>query len=136
MNRKKSIQFYLFLITGGFAAAVNFISRYFLNLWFNFSISIILSYIFGMFTAYFLSRLFVFTGSSQSIPYSILFFIFFNVFAFIQTLTISLFVYIYLLPFLNIFKYQLEISHFIGILFPVLTSYYGHKYYTFKEKIQ
>jgi hypothetical protein len=27
---------------------------------------------------------------------------------------------------------RLELAHAIGVLFPVITSYYGHKFFTFK----
>lgn len=126
-------QFLIFLITGGIAALVNFLSRIFFNQWLSFSNSVILAYLCGMFTAYMLAKLFVFTDSEQRLGHSILYFCLVNAVAVLQTWLLSMVFAYYILPFLGVTNFVHEIAHIVGIIFPVFTSYYGHKRFSFKE---
>jgi putative flippase GtrA len=125
-------EFFKFLLTGGIAASVNFFSRIFFNTWLSFSASVYLAYIAGMITAYFLKRHFVFTKGKQPIFHSIGFFIFVNIIAFLQTLAVTMAVFVYILPYLGIVKMTHEIAHAIGICTPIFTSYIGHKKLSFR----
>lgn len=127
-------QFLTFLITGGFAAAVNFASRIVFNQWLSFSSSIILAYMCGMITAFALAKIFVFKKSNQAIGHSIFFFCIVNIVAVIQTWGISVLLALYVLPKMNIQSFSQEIAHAVGIIIPVFTSYLGHKYFSFSEK--
>ena len=127
-----SKEFLIFLITGGFAALVNFVSRIFYNHYMNFSNAVILSYITGMITAFILMKYFVFTKNKQSTKKSILFFCLVNLIAITQTWAISVGLAYYILPWLGINKFNFEIAHAIGVTFPVFTSYLGHKYWSVK----
>jgi len=131
----KSRQFFLFILTGGFAAGVNFVSRIIFNYWFDFSTSIILAYIMGMITAFTLSKIFVFKDGTQSLHNSVVFFILVNLVAILQTWVISMIMEYYLLPWLNVTSYTKEISHAFGVMFPVFTSYIGHKRWSFKSTL-
>jgi len=126
-------EFIQFLLAGGIAALVNFFSRIILNQFFSFSTSIIIAYALGMITAFLLMRYFVFKPSSSSYQKSGIYFILVNLFALLQTWLISLFLFYAILPKLNIFFYPKEIAHAFGVLFPVITSYYGHKYLSFRR---
>ena len=129
----KSRQFIYFLCAGGIAAIINIFTRYLLSFYFNFVISIILAYLLGMFTAYILSKKFVFINSKQSQKRSLFIFSFVNLLAIFQTLFISI---IFNLILLNTFNKPILsnlISHIIGVIFPVFTSFYGHKYFSFRE---
>ncbi len=128
-----SREFIVFLMTGGVAALVNFISRIILNNWMSFSTAIIFAYIFGMLTAFVLAKIFVFKSSSQPLHQTVLFFIVVNLFAIAQTWLISMVMFNYFLPFLSINYFNDEISHAIGIAVPAFTSYIGHKHFTFKS---
>lgn len=127
-----SKEFLAFLITGGFAAAVNFSSRIVYNMWVDFSIAIILAYITGMITAFCLARLFVFKDSQQSIGKSASFFILVNIIAVAQTWGISMALAYYLLPSIGVTTYKSEIAHAVGVAVPVFTSYLGHKFLSFR----
>lgn len=127
-----SKQFLVFLVTGGIAAFVNFFSRILFNLYWSFSTSVILAYIAGMSTAFVLAKLFVFKESTQSIHRSAVIFVMVNVVAAAQTWGISVGLDYYVLPKLGIKDYAPEIAHAAGILFPVFTSYLGHKRWSFK----
>ena len=125
-------EFILFLIAGGAAALLNFTSRIFLNYYFEYTVSIVIAYCIGMLTAFFLMKLLVFKVKGNSYYRSGFFFIIINLIAALQTLAISVFLAFYVLPLLNIMHGRLELAHAIGVLIPVITSYYGHKFFTFK----
>ena len=121
-----------FLFAGGIAAIVNFLSRVIFNLWFDFSVSVYLAYIAGMLTAFFLKKQFVFAKSRQPISHSIVFFILVNLVAFLQTFAVTMALLHYVLPYFSVIIMTHEISHAVGILAPVITSYIGHKRWSFR----
>jgi putative flippase GtrA len=127
-----SKQFLVFLATGGIAALVNFFSRILFNLYWSFSTSVLLAYLAGMFTAFILAKLFVFKESTQSIHRSVVIFGLVNVVAAAQTWAISMGLDYYILPELGVTNFVPEIAHAAGVLFPVFTSYLGHKRWSFK----
>jgi len=127
-----SKEFVSFLITGGIAAGVNFFSRIFYNQFYSFSSSVILAYLSGMVTAFFLAKIFVFKKSTQSFKRSAMIFALVNVVAATQTWVISMGLNYYVLPYLGVKIFVAEISSAAGIIFPVFTSYLGHKKWSFK----
>lgn len=124
-------EFSLFLFAGGTAAIVNFLSRIVLNTFCNFKIAVVIAYILGMVTAYVLFRLFVFKDQRKNITTSSIKFILVNIVAVLQTYYISVYLYTYLDNEYNLFCAK-EVAHAIGIIVPVITSYFGHKYFSFK----
>jgi putative flippase GtrA len=127
-----STQFLFFLLTGGFAALVNIGSRIAYNRYWSFSVSIILAYITGMVTAFILARIFVFKDSKQAMHRSVIFFILVNIAAATQTWLISMGLDRYLLPAIGVTLHVPEIAHIAGVIFPVFTSYLGHKRWSFQ----
>lgn len=127
-----SKQFISFLIVGGIAATVNFLSRIFYDQYCSFSSSVIFAYLTGMVTAFFLAKIFVFKSSTQTIKQSAIIFALVNVFAAAQTWVISMILNFYILPALGFEKYVAEIASAVGIAFPIFTSYLGHKRWSFK----
>ena len=127
-----SRQFIAFLLTGGFAAAVNFGSRIIYDIWMSYSVAIIMAYLTGMVTAFFLVKMFVFKTSQQSLRRSALFFTLVNFVAVIQTWGISLLFAYYFLPWLGVTRLVPEIAHAFGVAVPVFTSYVGHKHWSFR----
>ncbi len=127
-----SRQFIVFLLTGGFAAVVNFGSRIVYNQWLGFSTAVIVAYITGMITAFMLAKLFVFRTSSLSIQRSAFYFILVNIFAVMQTWIISMGLAYYILPWCGVVQLDKEIAHGIGVIVPAFTSYLGHKYWSFR----
>ncbi|WP_338552546.1 GtrA family protein [Paenibacillus sp. KS-LC4] len=127
-----SKQFLLFLASGGLAAIVNLGSRIVLNHYLSFTLSVALAYMFGMITAFVLSKLFVFHGASQhSAIRQLAYFTLVNVIAIIQTLIVSIVLRNYFLPFIGWGFHPNEVAHFIGVCVPIFSSYVGHKYVTF-----
>jgi putative flippase GtrA len=127
-----SKEFIGFLITGGIAAAVNFLSRIFYNQYCSFSSSVIFAYLTGMVTAFILAKIFVFKHGTQSIQRSAIIFSLVNIIAAAQTWLISMGFNYYFLPMIGVTRFIPEISSAIGIAFPVFTSYLGHKHWSFK----
>ena len=129
MNLNK--QFILFVVAGGIAALGNFCSRIVINQWLDFNISVVIAYCIGMFIAYTLSRIFVFTERKTSVLSSSVKFVLVNVVAVIQTYFISVYLNMFLQAHID-WSYTEEIAHAVGIVVPVITSFIGHKYFSFK----
>ena len=127
------IQFIIFSLTGAVAAGINFYSRIIISQWYSYSYSIIFSYFIGMFSFYILARMFVFRDSKQKTSRSVFFFIIINLVAIIQIWLVSNFLLLYFFPWTNMGFYVEEISHAIGLVFPIITSFYGHKFLSFKN---
>nr|WP_276559039.1 GtrA family protein [Fluoribacter dumoffii] len=121
------------MIAGFISFTVNFCSRILYNESFSFSTSIFLAYITGMITAFILGKLFVFKQSGQTLVQSLIFFILVNCIGMLQTWLVSLLLVFYVLPALDIHQFSREIGHVMGLIFPVFTSYLGHKFWTFRE---
>ncbi len=126
-------EFIRFVLVGGFAALVNFLSRIAINTVYNFRESVIIAYIIGMLTAYVLTKLFVFAPSGKHPLKELSYFTVVNGIAIIQVWLISVGLAEYFFPSIDYNFYPNEIAHFIGISVPVITSYYGHKYFSFKQ---
>jgi putative flippase GtrA len=127
-----SRQFLVFLLTGGFAAAVNFGSRILYNRAMPFSSAVICAYITGMITAFVLAKLFVFRDSRQATHRAAGWFILVNVVAVAQTWAISMLLVKWVLPALGVTAFAREIAHGVGVVVPVFTSYLGHKHFSFR----
>ena len=128
-----SSQFIKFVLTGGLAAVVNYASRFGWNLMMPFPAAVVVAYGCGMMTAFVLNKLFVFEGSARSVYHQFYRFTIVNVLAVAQTLIISLLLKEWLLPSWGVTQYTAEIAHGIGVMVPIVTSYLGHKNYTFSS---
>jgi putative flippase GtrA len=127
-----SRQFVTFLLTGGVAALVNFGSRILLSRWLSYSGAVIVAYLIGMITAFVLARIFVFRPNSNDMRRSALIFTAVNVVAIAQTWLISMLLAYHLLPWAGVTRFVPEIAHAAGVIFPVFTSYLGHKFWSFR----
>lgn len=128
-----SKNFLMFLLTGGFAAAVNWSSRILYNLWMPYSAAIVVAYITGMITAFVLAKMFVFTESKQSTHRSVFFFTLVNLVAVVQTWAVSVGLAYYVFPKLGMTWHDRDIAHLVGVVMPVFSSYIGHKKFTFRH---
>lgn len=126
-------QFTLFIIVGGFAAVVNFLSRIALNLWLPYVSAIITAYCIGMITAFLLNRAVVFRNAKNPLRKQAAWFIAVNLAAVAQTLVVSLVLARHVLPTLGLNWHTELVAHAFGVAVPVITSYVGHKYLTFKD---
>lgn len=126
-------QFIRFILVGAIAAAANIGSRVFFSQFMNFEYAIVLAYFVGMTIAFALSRQFVFDGSENRIEGQIARFVIVNLIALVQIWIISVSLADYVFPFIR-FTWRPEfVAHTIGVLSPVVTSYLGHKHFTFRK---
>lgn len=106
-----------------------------LSQWMHYIPAIVCAYVVGLATAYTLNRLFVFGKSDRSFFGEVGVFTFVNVIAIAQILVISIILAYYLLPYLGIRSHAETIAHVIGVIVPVLTSFIGHKYWSFRGHV-
>ena len=130
----KSSAFLRFLVTGGIAAGANILSRVVLSFLMPFSVAVLFAFFIGMTTAYILARLFVFARSGQSIGNEYGRFVLVNLVALAQVWLISVGLAEWLFPATGMSWHPELIAHTIGVISPVFTSYYGHKFFTFRQQ--
>ncbi len=128
-----SSRFIQFLLVGGFAAAVNFVSRFLLNEYLGFKWAVFVAYLIGMITAYVMTRFFVFEPSGKHPVNEMTWFVVVNLVALLQVWLISVALAEYFFPFIGVTLMREEMAHFIGLSVPAITSYFGHKYLTFAK---
>ena len=132
MKTKK--QFLIFVLTGGIAALSNILSRLGLSKILQFELAIIIAYLIGMFIAYILAKKFVFFNSKKSIKSSLAGFTVVNLLAIMQTWLVSIGIKAFLINFVeSIFITEL-VAHTSGVIVPVFTSFFGHKYISFNDQ--
>lgn len=126
-------QFALFIVAGGFAACVNFSSRMLLSHWLVYSAAIVVAYLLGMITAFVFNRMLVFKHVSHSMRHQVFWFTLVNLAAVLQTLAISLLLAEWLFPRTGFTWHPETVAHALGVAVPVVTSFVGHKYLSFKS---
>jgi len=125
-------QFALFLIGGGVAAGLNWGSRFLFSEFFRFEVAVVLAFLVGLLSGFILMRLFVFNGAGKPIASQVGKYVAVNLFALVQTLVISLVLARWVLPPFGIVEHAEAVAHLVGVLVPVVTSYFGHKLFTFR----
>jgi putative flippase GtrA len=131
-----SRQFLAFLLVGGFAAFVNWLSRFYFSGFMSFTAAIVLAYLVGMTTAFVLSRVIVFERSGRSAQSDFMRFAIVNVVAVIQVWLISVALARWLMPWVGFTWHAEEVAHAIGVAAPIVTSYLGHRHFTFGKRHQ
>jgi putative flippase GtrA len=122
-----------FVVLGGCAAAANWLSRFPLEYFMSFSVSIVLAYIVGMVIAFTLFKRYVFPSSSRPLADQAKFFVLVNIAGVIQVWGVSMVLVSYLFPAIGFVGPLVEpIAHGIAIGIPTISSYFGHKFLTFK----
>lgn len=112
---------------------MNFGSRIYLEKIISYVPSIIIAYCIGMITAFVLNRIFVFRETDNSLEKQIFWFLAINIIALLQTVFISLILADWLFPFIGITFYPKTTAHAVGVIVPVITSYFGHKHLSFRK---
>jgi len=127
-------QFIRFLAVGGVAAVVNMVARYVLNLYMGYSAAIVFAYLCGMATAFVLSKYLVFAASGLHTATEFLRFGLVNLAAVLQVWLVSVGLAEWLFPLVGVDAHRHDIAHVIGVLVPAVTSYFGHKRYSFARR--
>ena len=126
-------QFVLFLITGGIAALINIASRIGFSQVLRFELAVLAAYAIGMVTAYVLARRYVFLQTQQSVKRSFAAFALINLAAVLQTWLVSIGIRSWLFPIIGVAALVDLIAHSFGVVVPVITSFFGHKYVSFRD---
>ena len=126
-------QFVLFLITGGIAALINITSRIGFSQVLRFELAVLAAYAIGMVTAYVLARRYVFLQAQQSVKRSFAAFALINLAAVLQTWLVSIGIRSWLFPIIGVAALVDLIAHSFGVVVPVVTSFFGHKYVSFRD---
>ena len=127
-------QFMLFLVAGGVAAAANFLSRIGLSEFLSYVPAIVIAYLVGMATAFVLNRAFVFRDARNSVGSQAGWFIAINLLAVAQTVLISVLLARWLFPLAGMDFHPETVAHGIGVAVPVITSYLGHRRWSFRSR--
>ncbi len=127
-------QFLRFVVSGGIAAVFNLVCRYALNRYIPFEQAVVVAYLLGMVTAYVLMRLLVFPASGRSIPSEVRRFVVVNAFSLVLVWLVSVGLARLAFPALGFAWHAEDISHLIGVAVPTLTSFFGHRLYTFGQR--
>ena len=125
--------FVRFVLVGGAAAGVNIAVRAFLGLYIIFEWAVGFAFLVALSFAFAANRRWVFV--QRRTPWRLAYWRFFlvNLAALAQVWLISVGLYRLLFPFIG-FTWNAElVAHTVGVLSPVVTSYYAHKHYSFKE---
>ena len=133
LKKTTNNQFILFLLTGGFSAIINLTSRIIISNFLRFEVSVLIAYFIGMLTAFFLAKKYVFLNIKKSDKKSFPIFALVNFVAILQTFLISKYIRIWLINISDNLIIIDFISHLCGVIFPIFTSFYGHKYITFNN---
>ncbi|QDF95536.1 hypothetical protein CJ010_02710 [Azoarcus sp. DD4] len=125
-------QFLRFLVAGGIAAGANFGSRFVFSIFFAYGVAVFFAYLVGMLIAFLLMRGHVFNASQGPLAPQVTKFVGVNLLAVLQTLAISLLLARWALPSVGIQDHAEALGHLVGVVVPVVTSYFGHKFLTFR----
>ena len=126
-------EFFRFLVAGGIAAAANVLSRIAFSQFMGLAAAVVLAYCVGMLVAFVLMRSQVFPPSSSPVSHQVAKFVGVNLAAVLQTLVITLLLARWALPALGVRRFVEEIAHVVGVCVPVVTSYFGHKHFSFRR---
>lgn len=126
--------FIRFALSGGIAGLANILSRMALSQITNYSAAIVIAFLIGMTTAYVLMKQFVFQETGQRISHEYIRFGIVNMISLAQVWIISIILLKITFPLINNKNISETLSHSIAVFTPVITSYFLHKYFTFKSK--
>ena len=127
------VQFPRFLVAGGLAACANFGSRFLFSNWVDYQWAVLMAFCVGLSSGFLLNKYFVFARSSRRVRVEFSLYLAVNLFALAQTWLVSVYGAAWLEPAIGLGPAQ-ALAHLAGILCPVVSSYFGHKYFTFRER--
>ena len=132
-----SPRFLRFALSGGVAAAANILSRIALSEVMGYSAAIVIAYLIGMTVAFLLMKFLVFERSGRHPGGEYFRFGLVNLVALAQVWCVSMVLARYVLPTVLPSLPPETPAHVIGVLSPIVTSYFLHKHFTFgKDRSQ
>lgn len=130
---RQLLQFLRYLASGMTAAACNFGSRFLFSPLMPFEVAVAMAYLVGMVVGFILMRLYAFPRSSRPIKKQIFGYLAVNALGILQAVAVSSLMLRWVFPAVTTEASALDAwAHFIGIAVPTISSYFGHKFLTFK----
>lgn len=124
--------FVRFLACGAIAAAVNWLSRFLWSTFLPFGAAVLAAYATGMVVAFILFRQFVFVQHTGETANQVLNFVIVNLVGMVATWAIALLMVHKVLPAIGLTDHVEAIGHGVAIFTPVFTSWFGHRFLTFR----
>lgn len=133
-RRAEGKRFASFVVTGGLAALANLGARWLLSHVMTYAFAVTLAYLVGMTTAYLLARAYVFkpTGNGRAGEFTR--FAMVNAVSFLVVLAVSVGLADWLLPKIGWRWHPEDVAHLVGVMSPIVLSYYAHKHFSFGQK--
>lgn len=128
----RGLQFARYLLSGGLAALANYGSRFVFSAWAPFEVAVVLAFVVGLCTGFVLMRRFAFHESTRPATSQALWYGVINAFALAQTVAASSLMLRLVLPAIGVHQHAEALAHATGIAVPLITSYFGHKWLTFR----
>jgi len=127
------VEFFRFLACGGVAAFVNIVARFVFSTFLVFEVAVLIAYAIGMVTAYVLFRKLVFGRSGRSVASEGYRFVLVNIVALGLVFSVSVLLARVVFPLIQFQWHAQDIAHVIAVAVPAISSYVGHKRYTFRR---
>ncbi len=125
-------RFLRFLAAGGASAVLNMVSRWMLGHVVSYELSVALAYVVGIVSAFALMRLFVFEPARGAAHAQFTRFVMVNVLGFAVVWVVSVGLARGVFPSVGYRWHADTIAHAIGIASSALTSYHGHRFFSFR----
>lgn len=125
-------RFARFLAAGGLAAGLNFGSRIVFSIWLPYAASVTLAFLVGLVSGFVLMRRYVFAAASLGLRRQVVRYVAVNAVAFVQTLGISVLLVQWFGGRHGVDGGVEAFAHAVGLVVPVITSYVGHRWATFR----
>ena len=126
--------FVLFVLIGGFSSAVNLVTRILINRVTSYEVAIVLAFPVALTTAFLLNRAFVFRSAGAAWHGQFARFLIVNLAALVQIFLVSVGLARLVFPYIGMRFHPETAAHGIGLLSPILTSYWAHRHFTFRAR--
>jgi putative flippase GtrA len=127
-------QFLRFLGLAAVAAGANYGSRFLLDPFMPFEMSVVVAYVIGMIVAFILFKRFVFGDAGDGTFRQACRFAAVNSVGAAIAVGVSSLMARVVLPAIGWELYPFSVAHMAGVMAPTLASYLGHKFFTYKPK--
>jgi putative flippase GtrA len=125
-------QFIAFVATGSLAAITNLVARYLLDFAMPFELAVVLAYMAGMVVAFVLFQRMIFGNPGTPLRRRIVRFCQVNMLGLALAWTVSTLMARSVLPAMNWTFHPFEVAHFVGVAAPTFSSYFLHRFYTYR----
>lgn len=125
-----------FVLIGGFAALVNLVSRIVIDIATGYEVAIVLAFPVALTTAFALNRAFVFDARDGDWRRQYWRFFLVNLAALVQVFLISVGLARFAFPAIGFAWHPDTVAHALGVISPILTSYWAHKHFSFSPTLR